>query len=229
MAGVKRGDAAKGAWRETPPAADPAVVAPRFDELEEATARPVVPLGGTHNARPGSGIAAGTGTVGGFSLRSVSRHLVLAWAVLATLTAGTVALYRNAQADDPQAAPRPALESTADVATPAPQPARQVAPVAPARAAKMTEARVSSPSWDVPGWSDRENVKRDEKDEEELDERARKEDRQRRKDEKKRRKEYEEEAGRAFKEFRKLAERQRERLKDEGSKARLVGVITGQD
>jgi hypothetical protein len=212
------------------PAADPPVTAPRFDELEEAIARPVVPLGEAGNARASSVTTAGTRTVGGFSLRSVSRHLLLACALFATLSAGAVAIYLNAQTDEPQAAPpQPVAESTADVATPAPQPARREKRVAPARAAKMNGAQVPSPSWDVAGWSDGESVKRDETDDEEFDERARKEEKRRRKEEKKRREEFEEDAERAFKEFRKQAARQRERLKDEGSKARLVGVITGQD
>jgi hypothetical protein len=93
----------------------------------------------------------------------------------------------------------------------------------------MTEARAASPSWDVAGWSEVEQVKRDAADEEELGERERKEEKRRRKEEKRRLEEYEEDAERALKEFRKQAARQRERQKDEGSKARLVGVITGQD
>jgi hypothetical protein len=231
MADVKRGGEAKGVWREASPAADPAVVTPRFDELEEATARPVVPLGESGNARKNSAATAGTGTAGGFSLRSGTRHLVLAWAVFATVAAGTFAIYRNAHTDEPQVAPQPATESTAVVSTPTPRPParREASAVAPARPAKMTEARAASPSWDVAGWSEVEQVKRDAADEEELGERERKEEKRRRKEEKRRLEEYEEDAERALKEFRKQAARQRERQKDEGSKARLVGVITGQD
>lgn len=208
--------------RETS-ADDATIIAPRFDEQEEATARPVVPLGGLNNAgRWGSG---------GFSWRSNSRHLLLACAVIATLAAGGVALYRSAQTSEPQVAPQPVAESTTDGAVVAatPQPARREVPVAPARAAKMTEARDPSPSWEVPDWSDRRDAKRHELDEEELGERVRKEEKRRRKEEKKQREETEEEAERAFKAARKQAERQRKRQKDGGEKARLVGVITGQD
>jgi hypothetical protein len=219
----KRGDR-----RETA-ADDATVVAPRFDEREEATARPVVPLSTSNTARRwGSG---------GFSLRANARHLLLAWAVMATLAAGGVAVYKSAQTSEPQIAPQSAPESTvgeAEAATP--QPARREVPVAPARDAKMTEARAPLPSWEVPDWSDSGEAKRDEPDEDELDERARKEEKRRRKEEKKRREEAEEEAEeakeeaeRARKAARKQAERQRERRKDDGRKARLVGVLTRQD
>jgi hypothetical protein len=223
----KQGGEARGDWRETA-ADDATVVAPRFDEREAATARPVVPLGGSENV--------GTGGSGGFSVRANARHLLLAWAVIATLAAGGVAVYKSAQTSEPQTAPQSTPESTASGAVAAtPQPARREVPVAPppARAAKMTEARALSPSWEVPDWSDSGEVKRDERDEEELDERARKEERRRRKEEKKRREEAEEEAEekaeRARKAARKQAERRRERQKDGGRKAQLVGVLTEQD
>lgn len=224
MAEVKRGEP-----RETPAADDATVVAPRFDEREAATARPVVPLGGSNNA--------GRWGAGGFSWRANSRQLLLAWAVIATLAAGGVALYKSAHTSEPQVEPQPVMESTAGGAVAAtPQPARREVPLAPSRAAKMTEARNPSPSWEVPDWSDRGDARRDEADEEELDERARKEEKRRRKEEKKRREEAEEQAEEAQEEFerarkaaRKQAERQRERQKDNGRKARLVGVLTGQD
>jgi hypothetical protein len=227
MAEVKSDGEARGNRRETSAADDAIVFAPRFDEREEATARPVVPLGGSNNAA--------TRGAGGFSLRANSRHLLLAWAVLATLAAGGIAIYRGAQTPGPQVAPQTAPESTASGEVAAtPEPARRKIPVAPARAAKITEARATSPTWEAPDWSDRENVKREELDEEELDEeeleeRARKEEKRRRKEEKKRREEAEEEAERARKELRKKAERQRERQKDAGRKAQLLGVLTGQD
>jgi hypothetical protein len=220
MAEDKRGDR-----RETA-ADDATVVAPRFDEREEATARPVVPLG-TSNiiGRWGSG---------GFSFRANSRHLLLAWAVIATLAAGGVAVYKSAHTSEPQVAPQSATENTASGAVAAtPETTRREVPVAPARAAKMTEARAPLPSWEVPEWSDRGDAKRDEPDEDELDERAHKEEKRRRKEAKKQREEAEEEAEeeakRARKAARKQAERRRERQKDDGRKARLVGVITRQD
>jgi type IV secretory pathway VirB10-like protein len=226
MAELKRGDEAQTGRREISPADnDSTVVAPRFDEREEATARPVVPLGGSNNV--------GTGRSGRFSLRANSRHLLLAWAVLATLAAGGILSYRNALTSEPQVAPQPAPESTTgETVAATPQPAHREVPVAPPRAAKMTEARNPSPSWEVPDWSDRGELRRDEPDEEELDERARKEEKRRRKEEKRRREEAEErreeaekDAERALKASRKQAERGRERGKDEGGKARLVGVI----
>jgi type IV secretory pathway VirB10-like protein len=222
MAEVKRGSEVSGDRRETSSADDATVVAPRFDEREAATARPVVPLGGSNNV--------GTGGSGGFSLRANSRHLLLAWAVIATLAAGAVAVYRSAHTSEPQIAPQPATESTAGGAVAAtPQPARREVPVAPPRAAKITEARDPSPLREVPDWSDRGDAKWDEPDEEELDERARKEEKRRRKEEKRQREEAEEEAERALKAARKQAERQRERQKDDGRKPRLVGVLTRQD
>lgn len=228
MAEVKRGRR-----RDNSATDDATVIAPRFDEREEATARPVVPLGGSNNV--------GTKGAGGFSLRAHSRHLLLAWAVIATLAAGGVAVYKSAQSSEAQPAPQQIMESTVGGTVAAtPQPARREVPVAPARAAKMTEARNSSPSWEVPDWSVRGEVERDELDEEELDERARKEEKRRRKEEKKRREEAEEaaeeraeeaeeEAERARKAARKQAERRRERQKDDEKKARLVGVLTRQD
>ena len=220
MADVKQGDEVKSEWGEPLPVDDPTVVAPRFDQLEEAFARPVVPLGTTNSTK----------AIRGFSLRAISRHLVLAWAVVATLAAGVILIYQGTHTSEPQVAPQPAPESTAGgAATATPQPARREVPIAPARAAKMTEARDSLPSWEMPDWSDRGDVKRGETDEEELDERARKEEKRRRKEEKKRREEAEEEAERALKESRKKAERQRERRKEDGEKARLIGVLTGQD
>jgi type IV secretory pathway VirB10-like protein len=223
MAEDKRGDR-----RETA-ADDATVVAPRFDEREAATARPVVPLATTNTARRRG--------AGGFSLRANSHHLLLAWAVIATLAAGGVAVYKSAYTPEPQVAPQSATENTTDGAVAAtPETTRRAVPVAPARAAKMTEARVPLPVSEVPDWSDREDVKRDELDEEELEERARKEEKRRRKEEKRRREEAEEEAEEAReeaeharKEARKQAERQRERQKDDGRKARLVGVLTRQD
>lgn len=229
MAEDKRDGKAREDWRETSAVDDATVVAPRFDEREEATARPVVPLGVSNNV--------GRRRARGFSLRVNSRHLLLAWAVIATMAAVGVAVYRSAQTSEPQSAPQPTLESTPDTAVAAtPQPARREVPVATPRAAKMTEARNSSPTWEVPDWSDKGELKRDEPDEEELEERARKEEKRRRKEEKRRREEAEEaqeeaeeEAERARKAARKQAERQRERQKDDGRKARLVGVLTRQD
>lgn len=225
MADFKRNDEAKGVRRESSPADDvPTVVAPRFDEVEEATARPVVPLN-----RPSNG----TGTIaeaasGGFSLRAFSRHLVLAWAVVATLAVGAVAVYRSAHNPEPQLTPQPATENMAGAAaTPTPQRTRREVRVAPARAAKIPEPQEPLPSWEAPDWSDGRDVKRDERDEEKLDEQARKEEKRRRREEKKRREEIEENAERALKEARKQAGRLRERMKDEGAKSRLIGVLTG--
>jgi hypothetical protein len=218
MSEVKRGDR-----RETTAADDATVVAPRFDEREEATARPVVPLS------PPS--TTGRRGAGGFSLRANSRQLLLAWAVIATLAAGGVAVYKSAHtSESQQVAPQSATENTASGAVAAtPETTRRAVPVAPVRAAKMDEARASSPSWEVPEWSDRGEAKRDEPDEEEPDERARKEEKRRRKEEKKQREEAEKETERAIKEARKRAERRRERQKDDGRKARLIGVLTRQD
>ena len=229
MAEIKRGDEMKGDLGERLPSDDPTVVAPRFDEREEATARPVVPLGRSSKAR----------TIGGSSLRAISRHLVLAWAVVATLAAGTIAIYQNAQTSEPQVAPQPAPESTAGQATPTPQPTLREFTLAPARATKITEARDPQPSPEVPVWSARGDAERDElgeEEKEELEERARKEEKRRRKEEKRRREqaeeeaeEAEEEAERARKAARKQAERQRERRRNDEKKARLVGVLTRQD
>lgn len=207
--------------RETS-ADDATIVAPRFDEQEAATARPVVPLGGLNNA--------GRWGAGGFSLRANSRHLLLACAVIATLAAGGVAVYRSAHTSEPQIAPQPAsVNMIGEAEASTPQPTRREVPVARTRAAKMTETRNPSPSWEVPEWLDRGDAKRDEANEDELDERARKEEKRRRKEEKKQRKEAEKEAERAIKEARKQAERLREQQKDDGRKARLIGVLTRQD
>jgi hypothetical protein len=227
MADHKRDDEAKGVWREPSPLDDdPTVIAPRFDEGEKATARPVIPLGRTDNGATSTGTMAGAG--GGFSLRAVSRHLVLVWAVVATLAVGAVAVYRSAHTPEPQAVPEAATENMAGVAaTATPRPARREVRVAPARAAKINVPQEPSSSWEVPGWSDRGDVERGGPDEEKLEERARKEEKRRRKEEKKRREEVEENAERALKDARKQAERLRERMKDEGKKSRLIEVLTG--
>jgi type IV secretory pathway VirB10-like protein len=223
MAEVKRGDEAE---VERTTNEDATVITPRLDERDEATARPVVPLDRFDNA--------GRATARGFSLRANSRHLLLAWAVIATLTAGAVSVYKSAHSGEPQGAPQPAPESTTGgaTATPTPQTVRREVRVAPARAAKMTDARDSLPLWEAPAAAERADMKWDEVDKEELDERARKEEKRRRKEEKKwreeekeRREEAEKEAERAYKESRKQAERLRERSKDKGA-ARLIGVIT---
>lgn len=221
MAEVKRGGEARGDRQGISAADDDAtVVAPRFDERESATARPVVPLGSSNST--------GAGEPGNFPWRVNSRHLLLAWAVVATLAAGTFAIYRNTQTPEAQQVTlQPAPSSTAgETASPTPKTLRREMPVAPVRAAKMSEARDARPSWEDRDWSDSEEITRDEKDEEELDEHARKEEKRRRKEEKRRREEFEKETVRALKESRKQAERLRERQKDEGGKSRLIGVIT---
>ncbi|HEY9405022.1 MAG TPA: hypothetical protein VIQ24_20385 [Pyrinomonadaceae bacterium] len=221
MAEVKRGGEARGDRQGITAADDDAtVVAPRFDEREAATARPVVPLGSSNSTAPVER--------GNFSWRVNSHHLLLAWAVVATLAAGTFAIYRNTQTSEAQQVTlQPAPPSTAgETASPTPKPLRREIPVPPVRAAKMSEARDARPSWEDRDWSDSEEITRDEKDEEELDEHARKEEKRRRKEEKKRREEFEKETERALKESRKQAERLRERQKDEGGKSRLIGVIT---
>lgn len=147
--------------------------------------------------------------------------------MIATLAAGTFAVYRSTRTAEPQVTQQPAAANMAIGATAAPQPVRREVTNAPVRAPKITEARRDpSPSWEVPDWSDRGEVKRDEPVDEELDERARKEEKRRRKEEKKRREEFEKETERALKDARKQAERLRDRVKDEGG-ARLIGVITG--
>lgn len=228
MADLKRGREAKDERWEPAADDDPSVVAPRFDEREEATARPVVPLDRSNNAASSARTTTGTAAAaGGFSLRAISRHLVLAWAVVATMAVAAVMLYQSAHTAAPQIAPQPAPESVSgEAATATPQPARREVPIAPARAPKMIRTHDPLPSWEAPGWSDGEDTKRDERDEEKLDERARKEEKRRRKEEKKRREEAEEDMERALKEARKQAERQREKMKDEGAKSRLIGVLT---
>lgn len=202
------------------PLYDATVVAPRFDERESATARPVVPLGNSDSNGPGGR--------GKFSWQVNSSHLLLAWAVVATLAAGTFAIYRNTQTSEAQQiTPQPAPAGIAGgTASATPQPLRREVPIAPVRAAKVSETRDAPPSREDRVWSGGEEISRDEKDEEMLDEDARKEEKRRRKEEKKRREEFEKETERAIKEARKQAERLRERQKDEGGKARLIGVIT---
>ncbi len=216
-------------WDSTPGDEETKVVAPRFDERESATARPVVPI------HLPDGAAVGRRSKVPTSLRALSSYLILAWAVCATLAAGVVAIYRSSETSAPQvAAPQPSPETTVSKAPATPQPAaRRDVRVAPARRAGVTEVRSLLPSRQEPDWQDGEEGKRDDLDEEELAERARKEEKRRRKEEEKRREEAEEEAERALKEARKKAERlrdkQAERLrdkeKDESRKSRLVGVI----
>jgi hypothetical protein len=152
---------------------------------------------------------------------------------MATLAAGGVAVFRSAHTPAPQTAPlgvpQPALESTAGGALTTPQPARREGRVTRARVEKMTGARSFLPAREAPEWPDSWEGKRDDADEDELDERARKEEKRRRKEEKKRREEAEKETERALKDARKQAERLRERLKDHGGKARLIGVISGRN
>lgn len=208
----------------TPGDEETKVVAPRFDERESATARPVVPID------PHDGKANGRRATARRSLSAYSRHLILAWAVVATLAAGAFALYRGGETNTPEVAtPQPSPEETTASQTPVtPQPAaRRNIPIAPARRAGVTEVRSLLPSRPESDWQHSEEGKRDgSDDEEELDKRARKEEKRRRKEEEKRREEAEEDAERAMKEARKKAERLRDKLKDESRKSRLVGVIS---
>jgi hypothetical protein len=208
-------------WDRTPGDEETKVVAPRFDERESATARPVVPID-----MPG-----GRRATARTSLRAVSPYLLLAWAVCATLAAGGFAIYRGGETSAQQiVAPQPSPETGATSESKAPtvqQPAaRREVPVAPSRRARVTEVRSLLPSREEPDWQDGEEGRRDDLDEEERAERARKEEKRRRKEEEKRREEAEEDAERALKEARKKAERLRDKQKDEERKSRLVGVIT---
>jgi type IV secretory pathway VirB10-like protein len=209
----------------TPGDEETKVVAPRFDERESATARPVVPIDSRGGAADGKRATVRP------SLTTLSRYLILAWAVCATLAAGVFAIYRNNETSAQQiAVPQPSPEITVEKAAVTPQPAaRRDVPVAPARRAGVTEVRSLLPSRVEPDWRTGEDGERDDVDEEELAERARKAEKRRRKEEEKRREEAEEaeeDAERALKEARKKAERLRDKQKDEGRKSRLVGVIS---
>lgn len=208
---------------------DATMVSPRFDEREEANARPVVPLEQTSGAQAGAW--------GALSSRAGSRHLLLALVVIVVLSVVATALYRGTQTAESQAVQQPEPQLTtgtaATVATP--QPVRREPQAAPARAAKVSVAPEPISSWAASGWTESEGAKREEPDEEELEEmaeRARKEEKRRHKEEKKwreeekeRHEEAEKDAERADKKARKRAEKLRERLKDEGG-ARLIGVLT---
>jgi hypothetical protein len=202
----------------TPEDVETKVVAPRFDDSEAATARPVVPIdlpgGGRSTVRT--------------SLRALSPYLILAWAVCATLAAGVFAIYRSGETSAPQiAAPQPSPESTVSKEPAAPRPvARRDVPVAPARRANVTEVRSLLPSRAESERPDGEEWEDDDLDEEELAKRARKEEKRRRKEEEKRREEAEEDAKRALKDARKKAERLRDKQKDDERKSRLVEIIT---
>lgn len=74
MTDAKQGDEMKDRRRDSLPVDDGAtVVAPRFDERESATARPVVPLGVSDHSGQNTGMTGGNrASAGGFSLRAVS-------------------------------------------------------------------------------------------------------------------------------------------------------------
>lgn len=200
--------------------ADVTLTAPRFNSEAEAEARPVEPLGRVaapaDSARPPYRPRMTT------RARRVTwrRYLLLAWAIVATLAAGGIALYRNTRTTP--ASTQSSVEETTDQeseSTPT-RPARADVAGTGTKPARETEARRELPRRAESDIEAGKESERRERDEEKRDEHARKEEEHRGHEEEKR-------AERERKEAEKRAERQRRDSEKRGEpKARLIGTIT---